>query len=128
MEGTLPSCIFMIRGHGDLKIEWDETNHANAVAMIQAKMDAGVSFFILDPSSKAKNPTTIVQIAKTDEATARKVFVKDRDIKSFIESGFGSIASFAGTIDMKEKVAIKAKVAEEAALTDTVAVQPSVAG
>lgn len=127
-EAVRHSCSFLIRGHGDLKIEWDEAHHAEAVALIQAKMDAGVSFFIVDPTSKAKIKKPIIPMSGTDQAAARQVFVRDADIKQFVESGFGSIASFAGTPELTIKTTGRAKTAAQAASSDTVAVQPSVGG
>jgi len=121
----MPSTIMMLPQHGDLKIEWTEATHDEVVKAIQAKMDQGVAFYILDPESKAKTPP-IVQIDSTDAATNRQVYVRDPDIKNLVESGFASIASFAGVAELK--TVARAKTAEEAAQTDTVAVPPKKGG
>ena len=123
----MPSTQYMLRGHGDLTIEWDEKNHDEAVKLIQAKMDAGVSFFIVDPTSRKKKKP-LMPISAPSDATARKVFVRDADIKHFVESGFASITSFGTTAEMTIATIGKAKTAEQAARTDTVAVQPSTGG
>ena len=119
------SAIFMLFGHGDLKIEWEESNHDAVAAMIQAKMDAGVSFYILDPRSKAKKPP-LVQIENISQATGRNVYIRDPDIAKLVEAGLANIASFAGVGEMK--TAGKAKTADEAAKTDTIAVRPAQGG
>lgn len=121
----LGSCIFMLAGHGDLKIDWNDDNHEEVIKFIQAKMDAGVAFHILDPESKAKNPT-LVEIENTNQISGRQVYVRDPEIKHIVEAGFASIASFAGTPELKTKG--KAKTAAEAAAADTVAVAPKKGG
>ena len=68
----------------DLKIEWDEDHHDEVVKFLQTKMDEGIVFHILDPSSKA-NPS-FIPIEKTGEITHRQVYVRDDTIKIVVES------------------------------------------
>ncbi len=119
----MPSAIMMI--DGDLKIEWTEATHDEVVKAIQAKMDQGVAFHILDPESKPKSPS-LMQIDNISNVTGREVYVRDADIKNLVESGFASIASFSGVSELK--TVGRAKTAEEAAKTDTVAVPPKKGG
>lgn len=119
------SCLYPLFGHGDLKIEWSEDKQQEVINFIQAKMDTGVTFHIIDPESKAKTPP-VLEIENTNQITGRQVYVRDPDIGKLIEGGFASIASFSGMPELK--VTGRAKTAEEAAKQDTVAIAPKRGG
>ena len=121
----MPSTHLMLRHHGDLKIEWEEAQHDEVVKFIQAKMDEGITFHILDPNSKAKN-RPVMSIEKADEITNRQVYIRDEAIKNLVESGVASLAKFSGVTEMK--TVGRAKTAAQAAATDTVAVPQRTGG
>jgi len=119
------TCIYPSSRHGDLKLEWNEENAAEAIAKIQEKMNQGVTFHILDPDSKAKAPP-VLEIDNTNQISNRQVYIRDSDIAKLVEDGMASIVSFTGVAQLKTMG--KAKTAEEVVENDTVAVAPKAGG
>lgn len=118
-DRVIGSCAFMLSGHGDLRIEWQEKDHDEIVKLIQAKMKAGVRFFIIQPGS-----FTLVPIKRRNFAIGREVYVHDADIKKLIEGGFGRFPTTRlkgiGQLETHGMSGI-AKSAEEAARAHTIA-------
>jgi hypothetical protein len=116
-------CSFLLGGHGDLRIEWQEKDHVEIVKLLKAKMKAGVRFFILDPASLRWTP-----IKRAHRAMGREVYVRDPDIKKLIEAGFGRFATtdFEGIGQIK--ILDIAKSAEEVARAVTIATPPPMRG
>jgi hypothetical protein len=117
---VIGSCAFMLSGHGDLRIEWQEKDHDEVVKLIRAKMKAGVRFFIREPGSY-----TLVPIKRRNIGIGREVYVQDTDIKKLIEGGFGRFPTtrLEGIGQLKAHgVSGIAKNAEEAARAHTIAV------
>jgi hypothetical protein len=117
-DRVIGSCAFMLAGHGDLRIEWQEKDHDEVVKLIQAKMKAGVRFFIREPGSY-----TLVPIRRRNIGIGREVYVRDADIKKLIEGGFARFPTtrLAGTGQLGTHTHSVAKSAEEAARTHTIA-------
>jgi hypothetical protein len=82
-DRVIGSFTFFLSAHGDLRIEWQEKDHDEVVKLIQAKMEAGVRFFIIEPGSY-----TLVPIKRRSIGIGREVYVQDADIKKLIEGGF----------------------------------------
>jgi hypothetical protein len=82
-DRVIGSFTFFLSRHGDLRIEWQEKDHDEVVKLIQAKMEAGVRFFIIEPGSY-----TLVPIKRRSIGIGREVYVQDADIKKLIEGGF----------------------------------------
>jgi hypothetical protein len=120
-DRAIGSCTFLLANHGDLHIEWEEKDHDEIAKLIRAKMKAGVTFHILDPAS-----FELVPIRRTHLTMGREVFVRDADIKKFIESGFARFATTSFETVGQIKTLGIARSAEEAARTDTVAIQPAI--
>ena len=122
-DRVIGSCSFLLGGHGDLRIEWQEKDHVEIVKLLQAKMNAGVRFFILDPASLRWTP-----IKRAHRAMGREVYVRDPDIKKLIEAGFGRFPTthFEGIGQIK--ILGIAKSAEEAARAVTIATPPPMRG
>jgi hypothetical protein len=119
-DRVMGSCSFLLASHGDLRIEWEEKDHAEIIELIRAKMKVGVRFCILDPAS-----LELVPIKRATRAMGREVYVSDPDIKKLIEGGFARFATtrFGGVGQIKTLGF--AKSAEEAVRADTIAVRPS---
>jgi hypothetical protein len=120
-DQVIGSCSFLLAGHGDLRIEWEEKDHDEIIKLIRAKMKAGVRFFILDPASLRWAP-----IKRANRAMGREVYVRDPDIKKLIEGGFGHFPTtrFEGIGQIKF-LGI-AESAEEAARAVTIAIPRAV--
>jgi hypothetical protein len=118
-DRVIGSCSFMLGGHGDLCIEWQEKDHDEIVNLLQAKMNAGARFFVLDPASLGWVP-----IRRAHRAMGRKVYVLDPHIKKLIEGGFGRFPTthFEGISPLK--ILGIAESAEEAASAVTIAAAP----
>lgn len=114
----LGTCIFMVRGHGDLRIGWEDDKRDEVIAYIQSKMDAGVVFYVIDETSKARQKP-LVEVQSTVQITDRQVFVHDADIARLIETGLANIATFAGAPERKR--VRKAATAVDAAESHTIA-------
>jgi hypothetical protein len=119
-DRVIGSCSFLLAGHGDLRIEWEEKNHDEIVKLIEAKMSQGVTFFILDPASKPMDDPSLKAIKSARRIADRQVYVRDRDIAKVVDADFARIAQFKGFGQIKTIGA--AKSAEEAARADTIAV------
>ena len=122
-ERVIGWCSFLLGGHGDLRIEWQEKDHVEIVKLLKAKMKAGVRFYILDPASLRWTP-----IKRAHRAMGREVYVRDPDIKKLIEAGFGRFATTDFEGIGQSKILGIAKSAEEAARAVTIAVQRPMPG
>jgi hypothetical protein len=119
-DWVIGSCSFLLSAHGDLRVQWGEKDHNEIVTLIQAKLKAGVRFFIIDPASLRLAP-----VKRANRAMGRRVYVRDPDIKKLLEGGFVrfTTSSFEGISQIKPLGT--AKSAEEAARADTIAVPPT---
>src|SRR4051812_45353540 len=78
---AIGSCAFLLARHGDLRIEWEEKDHAEIVKLIADKMAEGWHFFETDRTGK------IVPIHRRSP-TGTHVLVHDGAIKAMMEAGF----------------------------------------
>jgi hypothetical protein len=118
-DWVIGSCSFLLCAYG-VRIQWGEKDHNEVVKLVQAKMKAGVRFFIIDPALLRLAP-----VKRANRAMGREVYVRDPDIKKLLEGGFVRFAtsSFEGIGQIKTLGT--AKSAEEAARADTIAVPPT---
>lgn len=85
---TAVRALTMLNECGDVTLVWEEQNDDAMEALIQARMDAGCTFFIIEPRFGG-----LVAPAKRkldDAAEARKfraLSVPDEEVQKFIEEG-----------------------------------------
>lgn len=123
---------------GDVTITWDKHNEAAILALIEAKMADGFSFFIVKPrffgllGTKKVSVSSIAEIRKagkvvaTDDSIAASVLkLDDAAVESVVKKGHATLLK--GTSVPKETVR-RAKTAAEVLQHQTVAIRPIVGG
>lgn len=110
------ACTFLNQ-MGDTTIAWSEDQDDEWEKIIEAKMKAGVSFFIIDP-----RVGTRTKLKRADDAMRhRHLAIPDADVSAFVGVGIGEVIP---TPAKAAKARGRAKTAKEAAKAETVAVQP----
>jgi hypothetical protein len=107
----------MLNAAGDTTLVWTEDRDEAMEALIQKKMDAGVSFFLIEPRFGTRRPLK----RATDALQHRMLAVPDADFAAFV--GEGTVEAVP-TPAKVVKIKGRAKTAQEAAKAETVAVAP----
>lgn len=102
---------------GDITINWDSSNDAAVLPVIQKMIDSGVRFFILGKKSKR---TQVVKV--TQAADARKVVIPDASLQNLFAAGLLTVGSLLAN-ESVETTGEVAKTAEQVAENDTIATQ-----
>lgn len=102
---------------GDTTIAWTDDQDAEMEAIIQKKMDAGCSFFIIEPRMGTRKKLKHA----ADASKYRHLAIPDEDLAAFVGAGKGEAVR---TPEKPAKTVRKAKTAKEAAGAETVAIQP----
>lgn len=112
---------------GDKTIIWDAEDDEKMVAIIQKKLDAGVSFFIITPRLGGLMKPTKAPLKKAQDAVKhRALSIADEDFEKFV--GESATADVIKTPEAKVKVVKKSKDAKEIAANESVGVQPMQGG
>lgn len=87
--------LTMLNQSGDTSITWEPENDEAMMAIVEKKMAAGVSFFIV-PMTKAGKPDKRKKPIKVESAeqarAARAVSIPDADLAKFVSDGLGDVA------------------------------------
>lgn len=137
LADTTPA-ITWLNGSGDVTITWDAENEASMLALIEAKMKAGYSFFIIKPrvlgllGTKKVVAKSIKDIKKAGSVvagddvmlgTTPKLY--DADVEGAVATGKARLAK--PTTSPKETVR-RATTAREVLQHQTAALRPIVGG
>lgn len=116
----------MLNESGDVTIEWLPENDEAMMAVIERKMAAGVSFFIV-PMTKAGKPDKRkkpFKIEDAEQARARRaVSIPDADLAKFVSDGLGDVAK-SPEQPMGRGSVRRARTPREAAKNHTIGVAP----
>lgn len=106
---------------GDVTIVWTEEEDDKMLAIIEKKMKAGVSFFIIEPRFFGLLPAKKTLVTNIEQARQhRAIAIKDNDFAAFVESGSGDVSK---TPDEPARTVRRASTAKEAASAQTVGVK-----
>lgn len=113
--------LTMLNEAGDVTIVWEESSDDAMERIIDEKMKAGCSFFIIEPrfgglAAPIKRPLQ----APADALKHRALAIPDADLAAFVGAGAGALTA---TPDKPAKTVRRAKTAKEAATAETVGVQ-----
>jgi len=112
----------MLCRQGDVTIYWDEADDEKMIPVIEAKMKAGVTFFIIEPRAEGVGPPRKYLLEDIEEAKTHRVLqIRDADIADFVKSA--DTASVGKTPNSEVKSVKRAKTAKEAASAQTVGVE-----
>lgn len=107
----------MLNEDGDTTLAWTEDMDDAMEQIIQKKMDAGVTFFIIDPRLCTRQPLK----RASDAARHRMLAVRDEDLAKFVGEGTVDVIK---TPDQPATVKRKAQTAREVVENETVGVTP----
>ena len=115
----------MFTSRGDVTLVWDEADDPQILAMIEAQMAAGMTFFIIEPrlggmAAPNKVPLTNPKDALKQRIIAMSLAGNERAIIPAIESG---AATPAPTPEKPARTRRKAATAEKVAANETVGVK-----
>lgn len=117
-------CLTLLNECGDVSIEWDEAEDAAMTKIIEHKMAAGVTFYIIArrlPGQRGRvaGPK---KLAKPKDAMKYRVLeIKDEDFSKFVLEGHGRAVP---TPTEPAQTVKRAKSAKEVATSHSVGVQP----
>lgn len=118
--------LTMLNQSGDTTITWEPENDEAMMAVIEKKMAAGVSFFIV-PVTKAGKPDKRKKPVRVDNAEqarrARAVSIPDADLAKFVSDGLGDVAK-APEQPLGRSTVRRARTPREAVENHTVGVAP----
>ena len=116
--------LTMLNACGDTTLEWDSADDAAMLQIIQRKMDAGVTFYIIakrQPGQKGRVADPKKLVDPKDAIKHRALSIPDADFSKFVLDGHGrAIATPPGPIQTVKR----AKNAREVASGHSVGVQP----
>lgn len=108
---------------GDLTLGWEDEDRALVLPMIEAKMKAGVTFFVVESESRQVRLQRIGQLGEG----VNQVVIHDQDAHALLMEGVIGIVASADS-HAPVKTTRRARTAEEVASNDTVAVRPARGG
>jgi hypothetical protein len=112
---------------GDKTIIWDPEDDEKIISIIQKKLDAGVSFFIIKPRLGGLLAPDKVPLKKVRDAVKhRALAIADEDFEKFV--GESATADVIKTPEARVEVVKKSKSAKEIAASESVGVQPMQGG
>lgn len=108
---------------GDVTITWDEDADERILPLIEAKMKAGFTFFLIEPRMGGLvAPDTSKPLKKVKDALKhRALSIKDEDFESLVAEGK---ADLVRTPAVPARTTRKARTAREVTAGESVAVQP----
>ena len=122
-----PRSLTMLNEQGDLTIAWGPEDDAKMRKIIEAKMAAGVAFFLIEPRPVDAPSARRQRLKEVDQAFGtRQLQVRDADLKKFLQEG--STGRVVKTGDAPIRTTRRARSAEEAASGQSVGVRPARGG
>ena len=116
----------ILNQEGDQTIVWTEDRDDEMEAIIQKKMDAGMTFFVIEPRFFGLLPSKKTELKDAAEAKKhRALSIRDEDFAAFCGLDGADVVK---TPDAKVKSVRKAKTAKEVASNQSVGVQPRQGG
>ncbi len=109
------ACTFL-NEMGDTTIAWSEDRDDDMEALIQKKMDEGVTFFLIEPRMGTRTPLK----RPSDANRHRQLAIPDADFAAFVGEGKGDVVT---TPAKPIKTRGRAKIAKEVAKGESVAVK-----
>lgn len=108
---------------GDVTITWDAENDERMLPLIEAKMKAGFTFFLIEPRMGGLvAPDTSKPLKKVKDALKyRALSMKDEDFEGLVAEGK---ADLVRTPEVPARTTRKARTAREVTTGESVAVQP----
>lgn len=124
--------LTMLDETGDTTITWEAAEDAAMMAIIERKMAAGVTFYIIPqrkPGQRGRVAGPKPLKNKADALKHRALAIKDADFSKFVLEGRGKavVSSELEPID-KAEPAKRAKTAREVASSHSVGVRPRAGG
>ena len=114
--------LTMLNETGDFTLVWTEDEDSKWEAIIQRKMDAGVTFYIIEPRAWGLLPPKKTELREFDEARKhRALSINDADIEKLFSSGHGDVVA---TPAIPAKTVRRGKTAKEVAQAESVGVKP----
>ena len=113
--------LTMPNQNGDTTITWEDDNDDAMAEILQRKMDAGCTFFIINPRTGGRKKLGKVK----DAMKGRTLAIPDEDLAKFVSDGKGEAIK---TPDKPAVTVRKAKTGREAARHETVGIQPRAGG
>lgn len=114
----------MLNESGDTTLEWKPENDDKMLEIIQRKMDAGVTFYLIVPRKpgqrgRVASPKPLKKVG--DAMKHRALAIKDADFSKFVLDGHGvAVSSPAEPVQTTRR----AKTAREVASGQSVGVMP----
>ena len=107
---------------GDVTITWDAENDERMLEIIEKKMKAGITFFLIEPRMNGLvAPDTSKQLKKAkDSLKHRALSMKDKDFEDMVAEGKAVLVQ---TPDAPAKTVRKASSAREVATAESVGVR-----
>jgi hypothetical protein len=112
--------LTMLNEAGDTTISWTEDRDSEMEAIIQKKMDEGVTFFIVERVDRGEAVMTKLNVPG-DARRTRALLIPDEDLQKFVEAGNAGVAPTPDAPIKKSRVSRDAK---EVAKSDSVGVKP----
>lgn len=116
--------ITMLNERGDTTICWSSDRDDEMERIIQAKMDAGCTFFLIDPRFGTREPLRNV----ADANKARMLAIPDEDFAAFVGGGAPGSAVTVMTPAKPAKIRRKATSAKEVVKGEAVGLRPRAGG
>ena len=85
MNKEISVCTFL-NSHGDITIEWDESDDLSMKKIIQDKMNLGYTFFIIEPRNilGIPLPSRKSKLDNVEDIKNMKIIIKDDQLSKFI--------------------------------------------
>lgn len=114
--------LTMLNQSGHITIVWEPENDAAMEAVIAKKMEAGCTFWIIEPRLGGLAAPSMTKLTDFNDAKRNRALVfHDADLQAFVGDGLGVATS---TPPKAAKAVRKARTAKEAASNETVGVKP----
>ena len=106
---------------GDVTLIWQEQNDAAMEALIQKRMDEGITFFIIEPRLGGLVAPDRKKLKKPAEAMKhRALSIPDEEVQKFVSGGLAEVIS---TPAVPVKGSRRSKSAKEVAKSESVGVR-----
>ena len=114
--------LTLLNEYGDQVITWSEDRDEEIEAIIQKKMDEGMTFYIIEPRAWGLLPPKRTPLENFGDALKhRALSIKDADFAAFCGEGKGEVVA---TPAAPVKTVRRGKTAKEVAKSESVGVQP----
>jgi hypothetical protein len=141
-QETFSPAMTLLNSTGDVTITWEEKEEANIIALVEAKMKQGYSFFIMKPRPFGLPGHTKKRVANIEAVKAAnhvvvpddlvqeivKKSLGDPDVEKAVQGGQASLVSADNRQRRNLDAVRRATSAKEVVKHQTVAIRPVVAG